>query len=64
MDLVGLKLPFYRRALELCGFNSGTVDGVFGPKTQGAVEKFQQQNNLSVDGVVGPNTWRELFQEF
>ena len=39
---------------------TGAVDGVFGPKTQTAVEQFQQQNGLVVDGIVGPRTWAEL----
>ncbi|WP_443058158.1 peptidoglycan-binding domain-containing protein [Streptomyces sp. JWR5-1] len=36
------------------------VDGVFGSGTAGAVRSFQKSKGLSVDGVVGPNTWRAL----
>lgn len=36
------------------------IDGVFGQNTENAVRTFQQQNGLSVDGIVGPNTWRTL----
>ncbi|HET8842455.1 MAG TPA: peptidoglycan-binding protein [Ktedonobacteraceae bacterium] len=41
------------------GYNI-TADGDFGPATQSAVKSFQSSKNLSVDGVVGPNTWAAL----
>lgn len=34
-----------------------TVDGDFGDKTRSAVKKFQTENGLEVDGIVGPKTW-------
>mgnify|MGYP003291719773 CR=1 FL=1 len=36
------------------------VDGQFGSKTQAAVKDYQQKNGLSVDGIVGTNTWGSL----
>ncbi len=36
------------------------VDGDFGPNTHKAVETYQRLNGLSVDGVVGKNTWTRL----
>ena len=34
-----------------------TVDGVFGPLTEKAVERFQLDKDLMVTGVVDSNTW-------
>jgi hypothetical protein len=42
--------------LQKLGFQIST-DGAFGPGTEKAVIKFQQQNNLKVDGIVGAKTW-------
>lgn len=36
------------------------VDGAFGPKTEAAVKDFQQGAGLTVDGVVGSQTWAAL----
>ena len=47
---------------ELLNSNGYTldVDGVFGSKTQAAVKDYQEKNGLSVDGIVGKNTWGTL----
>lgn len=38
-----------------------TADGDFGTKTENAVKWFQRMFSLTVDGVVGPQTWGKLF---
>ena len=43
------------------GYNLA-VDGVFGKNTLNAVQDFQVQNKLQVDGIVGGNTWGSLAQ--
>src|SRR4051794_26352316 len=35
----------------------GTVDGDFGPHTEGAVKAYQQDRGVQVDGIVGDQTW-------
>ncbi|MBG1271172.1 N-acetylmuramoyl-L-alanine amidase [Nostoc sp. WHI] len=35
-------------------------DGVYGPQTEVAIKKFQQQNGLDADGIVGPASWQKL----
>ena len=42
------------------GINGTNIDGYFGPGTQASVEKFQRIWKLSVDGVVGQQTWSKL----
>ncbi len=36
------------------------IDGIFGPVTKTAVEQFQHQSKIAVDGIVGPVTWGKL----
>jgi len=35
-------------------------DGIFGPKTHAAVQRYQSRNNLVPDGIVGPLTSRAM----
>ncbi len=37
-------------ALEAVGFEPGTPDGRMGPRTRGAIEAYQRQHDLAVDG--------------
>lgn len=45
--------------LNQYGYNL-SVDGIFGTRTLNAVRGFQRNNSLSVDGLVGNNTWKTL----
>lgn len=47
--------------LLVAGFYRGAnLDGLFGSKTLVALNKFQRENALPVDGVCGPRTWSRL----
>ena len=39
-------------------------DGIFGAKTQQAVESFQREFNLTPDGIVGKKTWNRLYNQW
>jgi peptidoglycan hydrolase-like protein with peptidoglycan-binding domain len=43
---------------------SDGVDGLFGPKTKERVRRFQANENLAVDGIVGRNTWTALLDRW
>ena len=40
------------------------VDGIYGNATAQAVRKYQAQAGLQVDGIVGPNTWYSLYNNY
>lgn len=46
------------------GVPAPTQDGIFGSGTRQAVIEFQEAMQLSPDGVVGPLTWRTLYQVY
>ncbi|HKI09574.1 MAG TPA: S8 family serine peptidase [Nitrososphaeraceae archaeon] len=60
----GAKVTELQRALTQVGYGSllgkSGVNGKFGPSTQNAVKKFQQDNRIPVDGKVGRITWGTL----
>jgi GH25 family lysozyme M1 (1,4-beta-N-acetylmuramidase) len=53
-DVTALQLLLQEHGITV------TADGQFGSGTDAAVRSFQSSAGLTVDGVVGPNTWTAL----
>jgi peptidoglycan hydrolase-like protein with peptidoglycan-binding domain/anti-sigma regulatory factor (Ser/Thr protein kinase) len=49
-----------QRRLSHTGFSPGPVDGLFGPLTERALQRFQSAAGLAPDGVLGPATRKAL----
>lgn len=58
--LIGDDVMVLQRKLTDMGFDSGRVDGIFGPNTDHAVRDFQRNVGVRNDGVCGPATLRAL----
>ena len=42
----------------ILGFTGADVDGDFGKKTDTATREWQKNKGLTVDGIVGKNSWK------
>lgn len=49
-----------QRYLSSLSYYNGPVDGRFSSSVRTAVEDFQRVHGMPADGIVGPETWREL----
>lgn len=56
----GSDVEFLQQTLKEWGYDPGPIDGIFGARTERAVKDFQTAKRLSVDGIVGKNTWTAL----
>ena len=45
------------------GISTNGIDGSYGAHTQSAVEVFQRNHGLAVDGICGPATWTALVND-
>ncbi len=53
----GLPVRRAQKRMSLVGFDVGGVDGRYGAKTQSAVKDLQQRFQVTIDGVIGLQTW-------
>ena len=56
----GDDISALQQALNSLGFDSGKVDGLFGPETLAAVLDFQHNRGMAEDGIVGGAVTEEL----
>ncbi|HXP75568.1 MAG TPA: peptidoglycan-binding domain-containing protein [Stellaceae bacterium] len=46
--------------LQRLGYDPGPADGRFGPQTEAAIRRFQQDNSLPVDGQPTAAVWQQI----
>lgn len=56
----GTTVTEIQRRLKSWGYYTGSVDGIYGSRTENAVKYFQRTNGLAVDGQVGDKTLAAL----
>lgn len=59
----GITKIIQKRLIQLGYSIYGGVDGIFGSSTTSAIKSVQSKNGLSVDGIVGQNTWKALMKK-
>ena len=62
MGSSGDAVVLLQAALNVRGYNCGKADGIFGAKTQSAVNSFKRDNGMDPDGKVDKQTWREVMR--
>lgn len=58
----GAEVKTLQRLLTAIGYPCGAADGIFGSTTLAGVRAFQSANKLTVDGIVGKDTWTALLK--
>ena len=58
----GDEVAIIQAHLSLAGYSLGAVDGIAGRRTDEAIDNYQAANGLTIDGIVGINTWNRLWR--
>jgi len=56
----GEDIVSIQRQLSALGYDVGSIDGEFGDATATAIDNFQRDRGLEVDGVIGGDTYRAI----
>lgn len=59
--VVGSDVRQIQVYMNSLGFNTGIVDGIYGPKTYAGIIEYQEEKNLNlIDGIIGMETFSSL----
>lgn len=56
----GDDVAILQRQLQNLGFDTGRIDGIFGPQTDNALREFQRSVGVTADGTAGVETFKAL----
>ena len=58
----GEAVVLLQAALNVRGYSCGKADGIFGAKTQSAVNAFKRDSKLETNGIVDKEMWEKVMQ--
>ena len=62
INSTGDVVVLLQAALNVRGYNCGKADGIFGAKTQSALNSFKRDKGMNTDGKADSSTWSELLK--
>lgn len=62
INSTGTAVTLLQAALNVRGYNCGKADGIFGAKTQSALNSFKRDRGQQTDGKADALTWAELLK--
>ena len=59
----GEAVRLAQKILIFYSYLTPPADGIFGPNTEKATKKYQQDRGLVADGIIGPKTWKRMVDD-
>ena len=56
----GDEVKTLQTKLKRWGYYDGSIDGIFGSRTEEALKGYQRRTSLRADGVCGCNSWKKI----